>query len=118
MTQPDATSHRHAQLVERMMKKQAALGLRVSLVFLVLLIGIPLFNLYFPQQAATPVAGFTVTWLILGILFFPITWLLSIYFVRESEKIEAEAAAFAHEALEPAAITIETPVAPVKEDDR
>ena len=57
------------------MKKQAALGLRVSFVFLVLLIGLPLFNLYYPQLAATPVVGFTLTWLLLAVLFFPITWL-------------------------------------------
>jgi uncharacterized membrane protein (DUF485 family) len=101
-----------------MMKKQAALGFRVSFVFLVLLIGIPLFNLYYPQLAATPVAGFTLTWLILGILFFPITWLLSIYFVRESEKIEAEAAAFAHEAGEPMIPTTVEPIETSTEEGR
>ena len=118
MTQPDSSSHRHAQLVERMMKKQAALGFRVSFVFLVLLIGIPLFNLYYPQLAATPVAGFTLTWLILGVLFFPITWLLSIYFVRESEKIEAEATAFAHEVSEPVVTAVKKPVETMTEEDR
>lgn len=118
MTQPDSSSHQHAQLVERMMKKQAALGLRVSFVFLVLLIGLPLFNLYCPQLAATPVFGFTLTWLILAVLFFPITWLLSIYFVRESEKIESEAAAFAHQTLEPGATTLDSSMDLEKEVDR
>ena len=84
--------HPYAGVAERVMKQQAALGLRVAAVFLVLIIGLPLFNMYFPKAAATPVMGFTLTWLVLGIAFFPITWLLSAYFIRESDRIEAEAA--------------------------
>ena len=61
---------------------------------------------------------FTLTWLILAVLFFPITWLLSIYFVRESEKIESEAAAFAHQTLEPGATTLDSSMDLEKEVDR
>jgi len=31
-----------------------------------------------------------LTWLILGVLFYPITWALSNYFVTRSDQIEAE----------------------------
>ena len=74
------------------MRQQASLGLKVAAVFLVLIVGLPLFNQYFPEAAATPVFGFPFTWLFLGVAFFPITWILSAYFVRESDRIESEAA--------------------------
>jgi hypothetical protein len=42
-----------------------------------------------PEIAATPVFGFTATWLFLGVLIYPITVALSFYFVAASNKIEA-----------------------------
>lgn len=73
-----------------LMKRQAALSLRVAAVFVIVLVAIPLLNLYAPSQMSTPVGAFSLTWLIVGILFFPLTWLLSTYFVSQSEKIESE----------------------------
>jgi uncharacterized membrane protein (DUF485 family) len=78
--------------VHRLMRRQAALSLRVAIVFIVLLVGLPLLNLYFPKQMATQEMGFTFTWLLLGVLFFPITWLLSAYFVKRSDALEHELA--------------------------
>jgi uncharacterized membrane protein (DUF485 family) len=88
---PEEIALHYADIAGQVMKRQAALGLRVAAVFIVMIVGLPLFNQYCPVLAATPVFGFTLTWLFLGIGFFPITWLLSAYFVRESDKIEAEA---------------------------
>lgn len=88
----DSAYHPYADVARQVMRRQAALGLRVSAIFLVLIIGLPLFNQRYPEVAATPVFGFPVTWLLLGVAFFPITWLLSAYFVRESDRIESEAA--------------------------
>jgi len=82
-----------AGLLRRLMRRQAALSLRVAAVFVLLLLGLPLLNLYAPQLAATRVGGFTFSWLFLGVLFYPITWILSAYFVRNSDRIEAELAA-------------------------
>ena len=48
-------------------------------------------------MANTLVAGFPASWLFLGVLFFPITWLLSAYFIRESDRIEAACADWRHE---------------------
>jgi uncharacterized membrane protein (DUF485 family) len=87
----EETALLYAGIAAHVMKRQAALGLRVAAVFIVMIVGLPLFNQYFPTLAATPVFGFTLTWLFLGVGFFPITWLLSAYFVRESDKIESEA---------------------------
>ncbi len=79
-------------LVQRLMKRQANLSLRVGAVFLVMLLGIPLFNLYQPNIANMNVSGFSISWLFLGVFFFPITWFLSAYFIKESDKIEASTA--------------------------
>ena len=97
----------HARLASLVMRRQAALSLRVAVVFLLLLVGLPLFNLYAPQLANTRVLGFSVTWLFLGILFFPITWLLSAYFVRESDRIEGESARWRSEVSETVRVNAE-----------
>ncbi len=77
-------------LLRAIMRRQAWLSVRVALVFLVLVLGLPLVNLYAPGVALARVGGFTATWLFLGLLFYPITWALSAYFVRASEAVERE----------------------------
>jgi uncharacterized membrane protein (DUF485 family) len=72
------------------MRRQAALSIKVASVFIILLFGLPLVNYFMPALAATPILGFTATWLFLGVLFYPITWALSWYFVQQSDKIEEE----------------------------
>jgi uncharacterized membrane protein (DUF485 family) len=82
----------HAKLAHAVMQRQASLSLRVSAVFIVMLLGLPLVNAYLPNVANASMAGFTFSWLFLGVLFYPITWLLSSYFIRESNRIEDECA--------------------------
>lgn len=84
------SEEQHSQLAHAVMRRQAALSLRVAFIFMVMVLGLPLVNYYFPEWANAPVLGFTRTWLFLGVLFYPITWALSAYFVRESDRIEAE----------------------------
>ena len=96
MQEPDtprlspADDQQQAVLVRTIMGKQAALSLRVAAVFLVLIFGLPLVNWLLPGIAQMRVGGFTLTWLFLGVLFYPLTWALSGYFVRESDRLEAE----------------------------
>lgn len=80
----------HARLAHHVMKRQAALSIRVAAVFLLILFGLPLINLYAPSIASVGVFGFTATWLFLAVLFYPLTWALSWFFIRESDRIEAE----------------------------
>jgi uncharacterized membrane protein (DUF485 family) len=80
----------HADLARAVMRRQAALSIRVAAVFLAMLFGLPLVNYILPSLANLPVFGFTATWLFLGVLFYPITWVLSWYFIRESDRIESE----------------------------
>jgi uncharacterized membrane protein (DUF485 family) len=77
------------------MQRQARLSLGVAAIFLVLVLGLPLVNAFAPGLAQARIAGFTATWLFLGVLFYPITWLLSGYFVRASEEVEHGAAGLA-----------------------
>jgi uncharacterized membrane protein (DUF485 family) len=81
-----------ARLAHAVMRRQASLSLRVTAIFVVMLFGLPLVNDFMPHLANASVMGFTLSWLFLGVLFYPITWLLSSYFIRESNRIEAECA--------------------------
>lgn len=72
------------------MKKQLRLSLTIAVCFIVVLIGLPLFNLYMPDLAKTNIGGFSLTWLVLGLLFYPLTWILSTWFVKGSETIEQQ----------------------------
>jgi uncharacterized membrane protein (DUF485 family) len=58
--------------------------------FLVVLLGLPLFNYFLPDLMATRVAGFTLTWLILGVLFFPFVWIISWTFIKRSIALEED----------------------------
>lgn len=82
----------HATLAHSVMRRQAALSIRVAAVFLILLFGLPLVNAFAPDIAGARVLGFPATWVFLGLLFYPITWLLSWYFIRASDRIESQCA--------------------------
>jgi len=79
---------RDRALLGRVMRRQVRLSLGVASVFLGIVLLLPIFNLYFPALAAQKVGGFTLTWLILGVLFYPITWGLSALFIRKSNALE------------------------------
>lgn len=70
------------------MRRQLVLSVSCALAFLVVLLGLPLANYYAPAFMAQRVAGFTLTWLILGVLFFPAVWVISFYFIRRSIWLE------------------------------
>ncbi len=79
---------RDRALLGRVMRRQVRLSLGVASVFLGIVFLLPIFNLYFPGLAAQKVGGFTLTWLVLGVLFYPITWALSAIFIRQSNALE------------------------------
>ena len=81
------------KLAQAVMRRQVSLSIKVAAVFLVMLFGLPLVNYYMPELANTPIFGFTATWLFLAVLFYPITWLLSWWFIKQSNFIEADIAA-------------------------
>jgi uncharacterized membrane protein (DUF485 family) len=72
------------------MRRQFKLSLASAATFLAALLGLPLANYFFPELMATRVLGFTLTWLILGVLFFPLVWGISYLFIKRSIALEEE----------------------------
>ena len=60
--------------------------------FVVVLLGLPLLNYFAPGLMAVRVGGFTLSWLVLGVLFFPFVWVISGVFIRKSLRMESEEA--------------------------
>lgn len=88
---PDHPSHQR-RLAQAVMRRQLSLSMKIATIFMVMLLGLPLINYFLPSLANTSIFGFTLTWLFLAVLFYPITWLLSWLFIRQSNDIEAEIA--------------------------
>jgi uncharacterized membrane protein (DUF485 family) len=72
------------------MARQLRLSIFCALAFFLLLLGLPLANYFLPDLMATRFFGFTLTWFLLGIAFFPFVWIISYYFIRRSLALEAE----------------------------
>lgn len=70
------------------MRRQLRLSVACALTFLGALLGLPLLNYFFPDGMALRVGGFTLTWLILGVLFFPFVWAIAWVFIRRSIALE------------------------------
>ena len=85
-TPPDIQSE---SFLASLMRRQLALSIGCAFAFLVALLGLPLLNYFAPEFMAMRVGGFTLTWLILGVLFFPYVWVISYYFIRRSLALEA-----------------------------
>ncbi len=73
-----------------LMRRQLGLSVACAATFLIALVGMPLLNYFAPALMATRVAGFTLSWLILGVLFFPFVWIISFVFIRRSIALEED----------------------------
>lgn len=73
-----------------LMRRQLRLSTACAATFLVALLGLPLLNYLAPELMATRVAGFTLSWLVLGVLFFPFVWVISYVFIRRSIALEED----------------------------
>jgi uncharacterized membrane protein (DUF485 family) len=79
--------------LHRLMRQQLKLSIACAAAFLIALLGLPLLNYFAPELMARRVGGFTLTWLVLGVLFFPLVWLISFYFIKRSIALEESEAA-------------------------
>src|SRR4051794_2892793 len=92
------------EFLHTLMRRQLRLSIACAAAFLVALLGLPLANYFLPELMATRVFGFTLTWLILGVLFFPLVWIIAWIFIKrsialeEQEVAEVEAAEARHKA--------------------
>ncbi|HEX8373356.1 MAG TPA: DUF485 domain-containing protein [Chthoniobacterales bacterium] len=88
MTPPSGKSR--TEFLHYLMARQLRLSIFCALAFFLLLLGLPLANYFLPDLMATRFFGFTLTWFLLGIAFFPFVWIISYYFIRRSLALEAE----------------------------
>jgi uncharacterized membrane protein (DUF485 family) len=78
------------EFLRELMRKQLKLSIACALSFLLVVLGLPLANYFAPEFMAQRIFGFTLTWFLLGIGFFPAVWVISYYFIKRSIKLEEE----------------------------
>ena len=76
------------EFLRRLMRRQLRLSIACAATFLVALLGLPLVNYFFPELMAQRVFGFTLTWFLLGVMFFPLVWGIAWVFIRKSMALE------------------------------
>ena len=94
-TSPTPVDIHSDAFLARMMRDQLKLSIACALCFVLALVALPLLNYFQPAFMAQRIFGFTLTWLILGVLFFPFVWIISYVFIKRSialEDAEAQAA--------------------------
>lgn len=96
MSQPssDPKDRVHSEkFLHELMTRQLRLSIACAATFMIVLLGLPLANYFAPELMAQRIFGFTLTWLILGILFFPFVWVISWVFIKKSIALEEKEAA-------------------------
>src|SRR5438128_206250 len=88
MRDPEKLDMHSESFLHSLMRKQLRLSITCAASFLVVLLGLPLANYFFPELMAIRVFGFTLTWLVLGLAFFPAVWLIAWLFIRRSIALE------------------------------
>jgi len=76
------------EFLRTLMRRQLRLSIACAATFLVALLGLPLVNYFFPELMARRVFGFTLTWFLLGVMFFPLVWGIAWVFIRKSIALE------------------------------
>lgn len=71
-----------------LMRRQLRLSVSCAAAFSAALFGLPLLNYAAPALMAQRVGGFTLGWLALGILFYPLVWAIAWIFIRRSIALE------------------------------
>lgn len=88
MQAPEKPDIHSESFLHSLMRRQLRLSILCAAAFLVGLLGLPLANYFLPDVMAMRIFGFTLTWLILGLAFFPAVWLIAWVFIRRSIALE------------------------------
>ena len=88
MQAPEKPDIHSESFLHSLMRRQLRLSIFCAAAFLVGLLGLPLANYFLPELMAVRILGFTLTWLILGLAFFPAVWLIAWIFIRRSIALE------------------------------
>ena len=78
------------EFLHSLMRKQLKLSVTCAAAFFIVLLGLPMANYFAPELMALRIGGFTLTWLVLGIAFFPFVWMIAFYFIKRSIALENE----------------------------
>ena len=89
-TVPERVEVHSDAFLHRLMRRQLRLSIACAATFLVALLGVPLANYFFPELMARRIFGFTLTWFILGVLFFPFVWAIAWIFIQRSIALEEQ----------------------------
>ncbi len=99
--QPDPHNHddfiHSEEFLRGLMKRQLRLSIACASAFLLLLLGLPLLNYFAPDFMAQQIGGFTLSWLVLGVLFFPYVWIIARWFITRSMSLEVNEVKFARD---------------------
>ena len=85
---PEKLDMHSEAFLHSLMRRQLRLSILCAATFLIALLGLPLANYYFPEFMARRLFGFTLTWFVLGVLFFPFVWVISWLFIKRSIALE------------------------------
>jgi uncharacterized membrane protein (DUF485 family) len=86
---PDHDDFIHSEeFLHGLMRRQLRLSIACAAAFLLALIGLPILNYLAPEFMGQRVGGFTLTWLVLGVLFFPYVWIIARIFITRSMQLE------------------------------
>jgi uncharacterized membrane protein (DUF485 family) len=99
-TPPEKIDIHSETFLHSLMRRQLKLSIACAATFLVALLGLPLLNYYVPDLMARRIFGFTLSWFILGIAFFPFVWIISYYFIKRSIALEDAEVAEVREAAQ------------------
>jgi len=108
------TSIHSEAFLARLMREQFRLSIFCAGAFVIALFGLPLCNYFFPEVMARRVGGFTISWLILGVLFFPYVWIIAYVFIKKSIALENAEARAVLESVPSEKTTTEPSVVPEK----
>jgi uncharacterized membrane protein (DUF485 family) len=89
---PEKIDMHSEAFLHSLMRKQLRLSVACAGAFLVVLFGLPLANFFLPELMSLRVFGFTLSWLILGIGFFPAVWVIAWVFIKQSIALEEQEA--------------------------
>lgn len=78
------------EFLRGLMKRQLKLSIACAAAFLLLLLGLPLLNYHAPELMSRRIGGFTLSWLVLGVLFFPYVWIIAKVFISRSIALESD----------------------------
>ena len=74
--------------LNELIKRQRALSMSVAFIFLIVIFSFPLLSFLGPALVSVQVFGMPANWLLLGVMIYPLVWLLAFFFVNTADKYE------------------------------